>query len=140
MPTLHITRGLPGSGKTTYARAMNIPGVSRDDIRRILFGKLYGQPGVDEKLVTIAADAIVISLLMEGHNVVVHDTNLPDQFVYHWQNLARTLGVDFQIHDMRNVPLEVCHRNNMTRLGTDTWVPSDEIDKMYDAYIKPLGI
>lgn len=140
MATLHITRGLPGSGKTTYALAMKVPAVSRDDIRKMLWRKVFGQPGVDEGLVTAAVDSLVICLLLAGHDVVVHDTNLPDQFVYHWQDLARTLGVDFQIHDLRNVPLEVCLRNNSTRLGTAEWVPVDEIERMYDKYIKPLGI
>ncbi|HEX2774665.1 MAG TPA: AAA family ATPase, partial [Micromonosporaceae bacterium] len=40
MTRLIVTRGLPGSGKTTYARTLQprVVRVNRDDLRRMLHG------------------------------------------------------------------------------------------------------
>src|SRR5262249_18315609 len=68
MPTLIITRGLPASGKTTWARerlrttALRAARVNRDDLRRVLHGGLSGASWA-ERQVTLAQHASVAALL-----------------------------------------------------------------------------
>lgn len=78
---LFITVGVPGSGKTTWAKEKarqlgNTLTVSRDDIRRTLYcagGDLTGYRFTEEKekLVTQMQTNIVLSALGHGKNVIV---------------------------------------------------------------------
>ena len=71
MSTLYITRGLPGSGKTTRARAWvtedpaHRARVNRDDTRTMLHGGRLGT-AAQEKQVTSVRDAAVTELLKRG--------------------------------------------------------------------------
>lgn len=49
--TLTATRGLPGSGKTTWAKEQGQLRANRDDIRLTLFGGRTGER-LDEEMVT----------------------------------------------------------------------------------------
>jgi predicted kinase len=101
-PTLNLTRGLPASGKTTWAKSWvaedpaSRARVNRDDIRFMLFGKYYG---VDENAVTKAQHSAVKSLLESGKDVVVDDTNLNAQFAKEWLKIAAKTGAEVEWHD-----------------------------------------
>jgi predicted kinase len=76
MTTLTITRGLPGSGKTTWARQqVGAVRVNRDDLRRMLHGRHLGYARAEAQ-VTVAHRALVAALLEAGVNVICDDTNL----------------------------------------------------------------
>lgn len=140
MAKLTVTRGLPGSGKTTAARATGDLCVSRDDIRQMLYGKRYGEEGVNESIITSAEDALVATLLEDGCNVVVHDTNLRDRHVDIWRYLAVNAGADFEIIDLRAMPLRICIRRDEQRWGTPAHVGEEVIRKMYDEHIINLDL
>src|SRR5690606_37039705 len=82
MPQLVLTVGLPGSGKSTWARkwvAEDPAGrarVNRDDLRAMLRGELVWRDPDLEAQVTVAQHAAVAALLGAGVSVVVDDTNL----------------------------------------------------------------
>src|SRR3954464_9280241 len=98
-PTLTITRGLPGSGKTTWARQQ--PGavrVNRDDLRRMLHGGMLGL-GWAEVQVTVAQRAQIEALLRAGVNVISDDTNLSAKVVRDLAALARQSGADVVYRD-----------------------------------------
>ncbi len=83
MPKVIILRGLPASGKTTYAKQMvkkgNYTRVNKDDIRRMLHGSDTSEWGFRkdaEKMVLSIRDSIIIKALRSGNNVIVDDTNL----------------------------------------------------------------
>lgn len=121
---LVITRGLPASGKTTWARAwvandpLRYARVSRDDIRGMLFGATEGDAyrayfsapdlHVRESAVSAAEDEAVRGLLENGRNVVVDDTNLRVRYVRKWAELAGDCGASFRIQDFTYVPLDFC--------------------------------
>ena len=66
MPTLTITRGLPGSGKTTWAKQQDgHVRVNRDELRRMLHGGPL-HTGWAEVQVTLAQQAQVDALLRAG--------------------------------------------------------------------------
>ncbi|MEK8109513.1 AAA family ATPase [Micromonospora sp. M12] len=77
MSRLIATRGLPASGKTTFARTLqpSVVRVSRDDLRRMLHGeRLFTQWA--EAQVTAVQRAQVEALLRARADVCVDDTNL----------------------------------------------------------------
>ena len=64
MTRLLITRGLPGSGKTTFARTLQprVVRVNRDDLRRMLHGGAGSSEWAEDQ-VTHAQRAAVEALL-----------------------------------------------------------------------------
>lgn len=101
--TLVITRGYPGSGKTTYARQWvaedegNRRRVNRDDLRFSLFGRYTD---VDEGAVTKAQRALVETFLRQRKDVIVDDTNLRLRTVKDWVHLANRHAHQVAIVDM----------------------------------------
>lgn len=124
--SLTITRGLPASGKTTYARALvaadvNTVRVNRDDLRQNLFGAdrlAYEQ----EQIVTTAQRASVRALLESGRSVVVDDTHLRLRFARAWADLAQELGVEFKVVDLDTSPDECVKRDEGRFYGGDRYV------------------
>lgn len=116
MARLIITRGLPASGKTTFARKLQ-PGVvrvNRDDLRLMLHGdRLYTQWA--ERQVTLVQRAQVEALLRAGAAVCVDDTNLPGRTVREWAEMAARLGATFEVHDFTDVPVDECVRRDAER-------------------------
>lgn len=81
MSELIITRGVPGSGKTTGALKWlaedpeHRARVNRDDIRKSVYGADWGG-GIDENVVTQIADAAIRYNLKAGRSVIVDATHL----------------------------------------------------------------
>lgn len=139
--TLVLTRGLPGSGKSTWAaewvdehsdwRAR----VNRDDLRFAMYGK-YVIGRMREESVTIAQHAQVRALLLAGISVVVDDTNLRAQTVRGWQKIATETGAEIIYKDV-TTDVEVCIARNAIRAsegGRD--VPEEVIRSMAARYIQ----
>jgi predicted kinase len=135
MTRLLITRGLPASGKTTFARKLQprVVRVNRDDLRRMLHGdRLYTQWA--ESQVTHAQRATVEALLRAHADVIVDDTNLRNKTVRDWAELAARLGAQFEVHDFTDVPLEECIRRDAERASADQ-VGEEAIRRMHARYL-----
>jgi predicted kinase len=130
---LLITRGLPGSGKSTVARELvqsmtefrdgkpatfKMIAMSRDEYRRMFNGRRLGL-GRQEQLVTAAMDAAVLAVLDLGVDVIVHDTNLRDGDVRHFRKIADQVGAELVVVDLRDVPVDECVRRDQLRVGED---------------------
>jgi predicted kinase len=102
---LIATRGLPGSGKTSWsvdvvnARAPgSVVRVGRDDIRAMLFGPLYRKPiHACEEQVTAVQRATVEHALRHDQTVIVDDMNLRVGYLKGWAQLAAKLGAPFRV-------------------------------------------
>lgn len=123
MTTLTITRGLPGSGKTTVAEklvAENQSGrarVNRDDLRRMMHGGRLGT-NTQEEQVTVAQMAQIEALLVAGVDVICDDTNLSEWSVDALRRLAEQAGAEFEVIDLRGVDVEVCIARDALRKGS----------------------
>jgi predicted kinase len=146
VPTLTITRGLPGSGKTTWAKrrletdALRAARINRDDLRKIMHGGLTGAKWA-ERQVTLAQHAAAGELLRSGVDVICDDTNLGARVVRGFADLALACGADFVVKDFTDVPLEVCIERDAGR-PTDDQVGADVITAMWQRYLagKPVPL
>lgn len=126
MTTLWITRGLPASGKTEWARAQvdaRPPGevlrLNRDDLRRMALPTGYHQPvDVAEARVTQMQHAALRTLLLAGFDVICDDTNLDDIHIHALVNIARWASADVEIIDF-DVDVDECVRRDSNRNGVD---------------------
>lgn len=138
MPVLHITRGLPGSGKTFWARpwVAEDPArrarVNRDDLRVMIdHGRFI--KGVTEQRIIVARDAAILALLRRGVDVVSDDTNLPQRTVRDLAKLARAAGADIEVHDFTDAPMELCIERDAAR---DHPVGEQVIRDMHTRYLR----
>ena len=133
-PKLLCLRGLPGSGKTTYARELANKGwvrVNKDDLRAMLNNSKFSKE--NESYVLSLRDEIIISSLVQGKNVVVDDTNLDPKHLIHFESIAGEFLSDFEIRFF-DVDVNECIRRNALR---EKPVPEKVIYTMYERYIKP---
>ncbi|MCX4470294.1 hypothetical protein C5N14_03805 [Micromonospora sp. MW-13] len=141
-PRLVATRGLPASGKTTFARTLqpSVVRVNRDDLRRMLHGeRLFTQWA--EAQVTRAQRAQVEALLRGRVSVCVDDTNLRARTLRDWARLAADCGAGFEVHDFTDVPLDECLRRDAARPAVDR-VGEAAIRRLHDRFLanRPLPL
>jgi predicted kinase len=145
---LVITRGISGSGKSTWAHewVMQDPQhraeVNRDSIRLMMHGGYVTDPDqklnrAAEAMVTVASHNTVRELLKRGTSVVVSDTNLPQRTARDWAKMARFAGAEFRVVDFSNVPLAICLDRNAKRDGMAR-IPEVVIRAQYDHYLAQL--
>jgi len=83
MKTIYILKGLPASGKSTYAKKLlkENPGtykrINRDDLREMFDG--YHLSNDNEKFAKKVRDLLILEALDAGKHVIVDDTNLSDK-------------------------------------------------------------
>jgi predicted kinase len=137
---LTITRGLPGSGKTTWAKDQiagfqkSIARVNRDDLRRMLHGAaLFSHE--TEKQVTWAQQSTVEQLLRSGVSVIVDDTNLRSRYVRAWVELADRMGAEFEVKDFTDIPVDTCIQRDSERPLGGGRVGPDVIHSMHQRYL-----
>lgn len=117
MKKVIILRGLPGSGKSTYAKQLvsenpnTYKRINRDDLR-MMFDNGCVSKG-NENFVKKVRDMLIVKALEEGKHVIVDDTNLSDknekrirQLVDEF-NAAHGDQVQVEVKEMET-PLEEC--------------------------------
>lgn len=147
MSKIEITRGLPGSGKSTYAKAWVAQQpekrvrVNRDAIRWTQ-GIRTGVGGkAEENLVSVVEKAIVVGAIKEGKDIVIDATHLNDQRIRDWFKLAKIHGVrDVRVIDF-DVPVTTAIARDIVRKQTGgRYVGREVIEKMAErAKIGPNG-
>lgn len=139
MSKILFTRGLQGSGKSTWAKQFCIDNpdwvrVSRDDLRTMR-GQ-YWRPKDEGMISKIELDAIV-SALKFGKNVIVDAMNLNYErdIIGKLDQIAKAdVFVSHQIKDFTDVPLEECIKNDLKRPNS---VGEKVIRKTYNKYLAP---
>lgn len=135
MPTLLFLRGIPASGKSTYAQQWvmedpeNRVRINRDDIRAALTGSATNH--TREKEVTAIETQLIERNLREGKDVVSDNTNVNTKFLPKTIKLAKSVGASIAHKDFP-ITVEEAIRRNSKR---DRVVPPEVIQRMY----KSLG-
>jgi predicted kinase len=138
-PSLTLTKGLPASGKTTWAKAAvaaarkgTVTRVSRDDLRHMMFSYQFSKG--NERAVTLARDDMITQALTSGRSVIVDETGLNPKVEDRMRELAHQHAAEFAIKDFTYVPLAECLARNFERANP---VPESVIRRMYEQYLKP---
>lgn len=134
-PTLTMTKGLPASGKTTWAKEQKAKRVNKDDLRAMLDNGEFSRD--NEFSVLEVRNELVCKFLSEGHDVIVDDTNLHPKHEKKLRELAKLCDAEFEIKDFTDVPLNECLRRNARRA---TYVPDKAIIDMHKSFIAPNSI
>ena len=103
MQKVLILKGLPASGKTTYAKELVAQGnwkrINKDDLRAMLDSSFHSKK--NEKFINTVKLAIMSGALASGWNVVIDDTNF---FQQHEESIRETVK---EIIDFYKIPIEV---------------------------------
>jgi predicted kinase len=137
---LIMTKGLPASGKSTWADAEVLAApagaivrINKDALRIMLHaGRWKGKK--TEKQIIAARDAMVEAFLADGLSVIVDDTNLAPFHETRLRELATRYGVTFSVKDFTDVPLDICLERDWKRAES---VGPKVIQKMWTQYLKP---
>lgn len=137
---LLILKGLPASGKSTYAEELVKEGwvrVNKDTIRldKDLFPEGYNfKNRSHEKKVVKERNKQVRKALDSKKNVVVDDTNLNPIHIKDLSLIARKYNIKLEINDsFLSVPLETCIERDKKR---ESSVGESVIRQMYHQWIK----
>lgn len=130
--TLTATRGLPASGKSTWAKEQvvnssgKIKRVNKDDLRAMIdangpFSK------EKEKLIEDCRNSLVTTFLQWGYEVICDDTNLNPYQIETLGRIARECNANFVINDaFLSVDIYTCLERNSKRSGREN-VPENVI-------------
>lgn len=109
MTTVTFLRGLPGSGKSTWARQQtNTRIVCRDSIRHML-GQYDDFTSEREGIVTDACNAAIFSCVRRGCDLIIDETHTHPKNPRKVKLLLREFPeVHYTIQDFSDVPLQTC--------------------------------
>lgn len=140
MNRLIICRGLPASGKTTWAKewVMRDPEhrvrINQDNIRSML-GK-YWVPAREPVVSAIQQEAILAAMNF-GVDIVIDNTNLNRKVVDAYVKVAEKFKYTVEYKDFFNISLGECLRRNVIRnayLSKDAQIADTVIVGMYERY------
>lgn len=139
-----ITKGLPASGKTTYA----LEWVAEDPEHRVLIEKdqirkngalfkngEYDHKRGDESIVVKERDRLIENALRRGKSVICSDTNLSQKHISRISSLAREYGAKIEVKTFLDVPLGELVERDKKRENS---VGEQVIRKMFHEHVKTL--
>jgi tRNA uridine 5-carbamoylmethylation protein Kti12 len=127
VPTLYVTTGLPGCGKTRWAKmyvkamkalGLRIARVGRDELRDALHHGCTDEE-LTEEAVTLAQHAAVHALLAAGWDVICDDGALVPGRFEGLQEVAASAGAQVVQVDFTRIGVDECKRRNALRPERD---------------------
>lgn len=136
---LIMTKGLPASGKSTWARSQSgFKRINKDDLRMMMDNGKWSK--ANEQFILLMRDTMIISALEHGFNVIVDDTNLHPKHFTRMMEIADCVkkefvkNVDVEIRDFTDVPIETCIKRDLARPNS---VGEKTIKQMYKQFLAP---
>lgn len=136
MTKVILTKGLPGSGKSTWAKELsdNMPNtykrVNKDDLRAMVDNSKYSHDA--EKFILQIRDAIILMSIEQGKHVIVDDTNLAPKHVAHITELVKGKA-EIKIKDFTDVDIDTCIKRDLKRTAS---VGEKVIRGMYNQFLR----
>jgi predicted kinase/cellobiose-specific phosphotransferase system component IIB len=130
-----MTKGLPASGKSTWAKAQcgdRIKRINKDDLRDMLDNGTWSK--TNEKHILQVRDMLIDHYLSNGFSVIVDDTNLHPKHEKTLREIAEKHNADFEVESFMNVPLATCIERDLKRPKS---VGERVIKSMYNKFLKP---
>jgi predicted kinase len=133
-----VLKGLPGSGKSSYAQTLQELGpdvykiINKDLLRVMLDNGKYTYD--NEHFVVKVRNDIILLALNEGYHPIIDDCNLNPLHITAIEELARGMGASVEIVDFTAVPLEECLKRNRERKDKKP-IPEQEIVDMHNKYL-----
>lgn len=148
MQKIIFTRGLPASGKTSWAKGFieergtdygeKWKRINKDDLRAMLDNGNWSRD--KEKFILTARDMLLLSALTNGFNVIIDDTGFAPKHEEQFKKLLEALYKDkkievkLEVKDFTSVSLEECLKRDSERAKP---VGAKAIIKMYNTYLRP---
>ncbi|MFE4681629.1 AAA family ATPase [Streptomyces sp. NPDC056721] len=139
MTTLTMTKGLPGSGKSSWAQAQVLvaqPGamvrINKDDMREMLHADRWHKK--NESQVISARNRLVGAFLGEGVDVIVDDTNLHPKHEQVLRRIAQERHAKFVVQDFTHIRLNTCISRDLKR---EKSVGEKVIRDLHKRYLAP---
>jgi len=119
MPKVMILKGLPGSGKSTWAKnkvatsSGNWKRINKDDLRAMIDNSVFSSD--NERLITQVRDQLILTFLKRGRNVIIDDTNLHPKHERKIRSIVPH-GTEVEVMFM-DVDIETCIARDAKREG-----------------------
>lgn len=136
MQKVILTKGLPGSGKSTWAKEMlaqhpnQYKRVNKDELRAMLDNGYFNGRKTEDYVLAVR-DQIILSALAEGRHVIVDDTNLDPKHEKHVRELVQGKAL-VEIKDFTHVTLAECLERDQKR---QNYVGEQVIRSMHKRYL-----
>jgi predicted kinase len=136
MSKILLLKGLPASGKSTFAKELarqsDWKRVNKDDIRAMADDSKWSK--ANEKLVIEWRDMLIWNSLANGYSVVVDDTNLHPKHLERMHQIAREFsGNKVEVEEkFFDVSVEECIKRD---LGRNNSVGEKVIRTMYNQFV-----
>jgi predicted kinase len=126
--------GLPGSGKSAFAKSLNKKGVicSSDEKRKELFGDIMCQEHNNEVFSSLHKD--IKYLLSKGHDVIYDACNISSKRRREFLNTLSSIPC-YKKAVILVPPYEICLRRNWMR---ERKIPDEAIKRMYMSWQTPM--
>lgn len=121
MIKVFLTKGLPASGKSTWAKKLiaenpnSYKRINKDDLRAMLDDNKHSNDS--EKFILQVRDAMILMSIENGKHTIIDDTNLAPKHEERIRELIKGKA-ELVIQDFTDVPLETCIERDLKRTAS----------------------